>query len=74
MWRRYLSELAGDVLPGIASLFTGALISAEARQITGVPDYREGWGLILDDGNLDFDVAAGCLGVRADLLEPCVFL
>ncbi|HCG2975437.1 glycosyltransferase [Corynebacterium striatum] len=40
VWRRYMSELEGDFLPGIASLFNGALISAEAMQIIGVPDYR----------------------------------
>ncbi|OFP89453.1 glycosyltransferase [Corynebacterium sp. HMSC059E07] len=40
VWRRYMSELEGDFLPGIASLFNGALISAEAMEIIGVPDYR----------------------------------
>ncbi|PRQ10427.1 glycosyl transferase [Corynebacterium sp. 13CS0277] len=41
-WRRYREELdaAGDFLPGIASLFNGALISAHAMERIGVPDYR----------------------------------
>ena len=39
-WRRRVSELEGDFLPGIASLFNGALISARAMEIIGVPDYR----------------------------------
>lgn len=40
VWRRRLDELEGDFLPGIASLFNGALISAAAMEIIGVPDYR----------------------------------
>lgn len=40
VWRRTLSELEGSFLPGIASLFNGALISAQAMEIIGVPDYR----------------------------------
>lgn len=40
VWRRRLVELEGDFLPGIASLFNGALISARAMEIIGVPDYR----------------------------------
>lgn len=40
VWHRFLSELQGDFLPGIASLFNGALISAKAMEIIGVPDYR----------------------------------
>lgn len=40
VWRRTLSELEGSFLPGIASLFNGALISAHAMEIIGVPDYR----------------------------------
>ncbi|AKE40318.1 UDP-galactofuranosyl transferase GlfT1 [Corynebacterium kutscheri] len=40
-WRRYRSELGDeDFLPGIASLFNGALISAYAMQRIGVPDFR----------------------------------
>ena len=39
-WRRRVSELEGDFLPGIASLFNGAPISARAMEIIGVPDYR----------------------------------
>lgn len=45
-WRRYRSELIDPahpeetVLPGIASLFNGALISAYAMERIGVPDYR----------------------------------
>lgn len=40
VWRRRLDELEGDFIPGIASLFNGALISAKAMEIIGVPDYR----------------------------------
>lgn len=40
VWRRYLHELEGDFLPGIASLFNGALLSAKAMEVIGVPDYR----------------------------------
>ncbi|APT83809.1 glycosyltransferase [Corynebacterium aquilae] len=45
-WRRYRSELIDpehpedDLLEGIASLFNGALISAQAMERIGVPDYR----------------------------------
>ncbi len=40
VWRRRVDELEGDFLPGIASLFNGALISAAAMEVIGVPDYR----------------------------------
>ncbi|WP_067718276.1 galactofuranosyltransferase GlfT1 [Nocardia yamanashiensis] len=41
VWRRLRSELGDeDFLPGIASLFNGALISAEAVDVIGVPDLR----------------------------------
>ncbi|MFH0412569.1 glycosyltransferase [Corynebacterium sp. L4756] len=40
VWRRRMEELEGDFLPGIASLFNGALISGKAMEIIGVPDYR----------------------------------
>lgn len=40
VWRRRMDELEGDFLPGIASLFNGALISAAAMEVIGVPDYR----------------------------------
>ncbi|MFT4042208.1 MAG: glycosyltransferase family 2 protein [Gordonia sp. (in: high G+C Gram-positive bacteria)] len=48
VWRRTRSELveggeiteADDVLPGIASLFNGALFSAHALDMVGVPDLR----------------------------------
>ncbi len=48
VWRRRRSELygdsdqdgGGDFLPGIASLFNGALISAQAVDVIGVPDLR----------------------------------
>ncbi|MFB8008030.1 glycosyltransferase [Nocardia sp. NPDC056000] len=41
VWRRLRSELGDeDFLPGIASLFNGALVSAEAVDIIGVPDLR----------------------------------
>ncbi|MEJ5998115.1 galactofuranosyltransferase GlfT1 [Corynebacterium sp. H130] len=39
-WRRSRSELGSGFLPGIASLFNGALISASAMEQIGVPDYR----------------------------------
>ncbi|MCA1007353.1 glycosyltransferase family 2 protein [Rhodococcus hoagii] len=40
-WRRKRSELGeGDLLPGIASLFNGALFSAAAIDAVGVPDLR----------------------------------
>ncbi|MHA2787795.1 galactofuranosyltransferase GlfT1 [Corynebacterium sp. S7] len=40
VWHRRRDELEGDFLPGIASLFNGALISAAAMERIGVPDYR----------------------------------
>lgn len=45
VWRRQVSELrsgaAGeDLLPGIASLFNGALFTADALDAVGVPDLR----------------------------------
>ncbi|MBP3088345.1 glycosyltransferase family 2 protein [Corynebacterium sp. sy017] len=39
-WHRKVSDLEGEFLPGIASLFNGALISAQAMELIGVPDYR----------------------------------
>jgi rhamnopyranosyl-N-acetylglucosaminyl-diphospho-decaprenol beta-1,3/1,4-galactofuranosyltransferase len=39
-WKRQRSELGTDFLPGIASFFNGALFSAEALEVVGVPDYR----------------------------------
>ncbi|MDO5077697.1 glycosyltransferase [Corynebacterium sp.] len=45
-WRRWRSELVNptdpndDLLPGIASLFNGALLSAHAMERIGVPDFR----------------------------------
>ncbi|WP_165164802.1 glycosyltransferase [Corynebacterium qintianiae] len=39
-WKREVEELEGDFLPQYASLFNGALISAEAMERIGVPDYR----------------------------------
>ncbi len=39
-WHRKVSELEGDFLPNYASLFNGALISAKATEVIGVPDYR----------------------------------
>ncbi|QTH59692.1 glycosyltransferase family 2 protein [Corynebacterium hindlerae] len=39
-WRRSRAELGTGFLPGIASLFNGALISAKAMEQIGVPDYR----------------------------------
>ncbi len=45
VWRRYVSELrealpGQDVLPGIASLFNGALFRAATLEAVGVPDLR----------------------------------
>jgi rhamnopyranosyl-N-acetylglucosaminyl-diphospho-decaprenol beta-1,3/1,4-galactofuranosyltransferase len=44
VWRRRVSELrvdgAGDLLPGIASLFNGALFKATTLESVGVPDIR----------------------------------
>ena len=43
-WRRRVSELrvdgSGDLLPGIASLFNGALFRASTVEAVGVPDLR----------------------------------
>jgi rhamnopyranosyl-N-acetylglucosaminyl-diphospho-decaprenol beta-1,3/1,4-galactofuranosyltransferase len=39
-WKRETAELGSDFLPGIASLFNGALFRAAALDIVGVPDYR----------------------------------
>jgi rhamnopyranosyl-N-acetylglucosaminyl-diphospho-decaprenol beta-1,3/1,4-galactofuranosyltransferase len=43
-WRRRVSELrvdgSGDLLPGIASLFNGALFRAETLEAVGIPDIR----------------------------------
>ncbi|MEV0055029.1 glycosyltransferase family 2 protein [Saccharopolyspora shandongensis] len=40
-WKRRVSELGGDdFLPGIASLFNGALFRASTLDVVGVPDYR----------------------------------
>jgi rhamnopyranosyl-N-acetylglucosaminyl-diphospho-decaprenol beta-1,3/1,4-galactofuranosyltransferase len=40
-WRRRLSDFEGiEVLPRYASLFNGALFSAAALDVVGVPDYR----------------------------------
>lgn len=44
VWRRLVGELrtdgAGDLLPGIASLFNGALFRAATVETVGVPDLR----------------------------------
>lgn len=43
VWRRWAAELRegdSDLLPGIASLFNGALFSAAAVETVGVPDLR----------------------------------
>lgn len=40
-WKRRVGELGdGDFLPGIASLFNGALFRASTLDVVGVPDYR----------------------------------
>ncbi|HEX4223293.1 MAG TPA: glycosyltransferase family 2 protein [Pseudonocardiaceae bacterium] len=39
-WKRRTSELGVNFLPGIASLFNGALFRADTLDVIGVPDYR----------------------------------
>lgn len=39
-WKRSAAELGTDFLPGIASLFNGALFRASTLDVIGVPDYR----------------------------------
>jgi rhamnopyranosyl-N-acetylglucosaminyl-diphospho-decaprenol beta-1,3/1,4-galactofuranosyltransferase len=39
-WKRRTEELGTDFLPGIASLFNGALFRAATLEVIGVPDYR----------------------------------
>ncbi|RZS45107.1 rhamnopyranosyl-N-acetylglucosaminyl-diphospho-decaprenol beta-1,3/1,4-galactofuranosyltransferase [Herbihabitans rhizosphaerae] len=39
-WKRTARELGTDFLPGIASLFNGALFRASTLDVVGVPDYR----------------------------------
>ncbi|CRK60920.1 Putative glycosyl transferase [Alloactinosynnema sp. L-07] len=39
-WKRDARELGTDFLPGIASLFNGALFRADTLDVVGVPDYR----------------------------------
>jgi rhamnopyranosyl-N-acetylglucosaminyl-diphospho-decaprenol beta-1,3/1,4-galactofuranosyltransferase len=39
-WKRSTGELGSDFLPGIASLFNGALFRASTLDVVGVPDYR----------------------------------
>jgi len=39
-WKRSAAELGDDFLPGIASLFNGALFRASTLDVIGVPDYR----------------------------------
>ncbi|MFL6125658.1 glycosyltransferase [Actinophytocola sp.] len=39
-WKRSAAELGVDFLPGIASLFNGALFRAATLDVVGVPDYR----------------------------------
>ncbi|AIT60065.1 galactofuranosyltransferase GlfT1 [Corynebacterium doosanense] len=39
-WHRRRGDLEGDFIESYASLFNGALISAPAMEIIGVPDYR----------------------------------
>jgi rhamnopyranosyl-N-acetylglucosaminyl-diphospho-decaprenol beta-1,3/1,4-galactofuranosyltransferase len=39
-WKRNTEELGDDFLPGIASLFNGALFRASTVDVIGVPDYR----------------------------------
>ncbi|ACU34103.1 glycosyltransferase family 2 protein [Actinosynnema pretiosum subsp. pretiosum] len=39
-WKRDTGALGSDFLPGIASLFNGALFRASTLDVVGVPDYR----------------------------------
>jgi rhamnopyranosyl-N-acetylglucosaminyl-diphospho-decaprenol beta-1,3/1,4-galactofuranosyltransferase len=39
-WKRRAADLGSDFLPGIASLFNGALFRATTIDVVGVPDYR----------------------------------
>ncbi|MEU5690947.1 glycosyltransferase family 2 protein [Actinosynnema sp. NPDC020468] len=39
-WKRDAAALGADFLPGIASLFNGALFRASTLDVIGVPDYR----------------------------------
>jgi rhamnopyranosyl-N-acetylglucosaminyl-diphospho-decaprenol beta-1,3/1,4-galactofuranosyltransferase len=39
-WKRNAAELGNDFLPGIASLFNGALFRSSTLDVVGVPDYR----------------------------------
>ncbi|GAA2989271.1 galactofuranosyltransferase GlfT1 [Actinokineospora diospyrosa] len=39
-WKREADQLGEDFLPGIASLFNGALFRADTLDVVGVPDYR----------------------------------
>lgn len=39
-WKRHGDELGTEFLPGIASLFNGALFAASTLDVVGVPDYR----------------------------------
>ncbi|GGU21984.1 galactofuranosyltransferase GlfT1 [Lentzea flava] len=39
-WKRSAAELGTTFLPGIASLFNGALFRASTLDVVGVPDYR----------------------------------
>ncbi|SEP63712.1 rhamnopyranosyl-N-acetylglucosaminyl-diphospho-decaprenol beta-1,3/1,4-galactofuranosyltransferase [Lentzea xinjiangensis] len=39
-WKRSAADLGADFLPGIASLFNGALFRASTLDVVGVPDYR----------------------------------
>lgn len=39
-WKRSSDELGDDFLPGIASLFNGALFRASTLEVVGVPDLR----------------------------------
>ncbi|HET9142684.1 glycosyltransferase family 2 protein [Actinophytocola sp.] len=39
-WKRTAADLGEDFLPGIASLFNGALFRASTLDVVGVPDYR----------------------------------
>lgn len=42
-WKRATDQLGTTFVPGIASLFNGALFRASTLDVTGVPDYRLFW-------------------------------
>ena len=66
-WKRQRSELGAEFLPGIASFFNGALFSAEALDVVGVPDYRLFVRGDEVDVEMELDTAPREVSVPADL-------